>query len=260
MENIDATAYITGIAHPHRMEWLRATIDYMDSQNFPFKKKIISIDQFNGNKVKDEDVEYFAQSGWTVLIDSHHSRKSSFDRAFKEIDTNFLFYNEDDVQATLPKIEDLNIALFKEVDDKLPSMISMTLGGTKFDPETKDIGDLKFMEENVILESDDYIIFRRLEDYANSYFFEFPGLWIRTQIFKDCHEAAKTIGGQIETGLTQAYWNNKYKEKFYKASIAKKGSLQILLEDPRKVNSHCRLLTNLDPLQGNNPAGGNHKY
>jgi hypothetical protein len=66
--------------------------------------------------------------------------------------------------------------------------------------------------------------------------------------------------GQIEEALTRGYIDNKYLETHFKCSIAKKGSLDILLVEPAKVNSHCRLLSNLDPRQGSSAVGGNHMY
>jgi len=260
MKNINVTAYIMGIAHPQRLEWLKFNIDTMDEQNFPFKKKIISIDQFNGHLVPLELVEHFEGRGWTVLLDSHRSRVASMDRAFNLIDTEYMFYNEDDVLSTLPNIEDLTETFNTYVGSRKCGMISMTLGGTQYDGSSGNIGDLRYMMENIIVESDEYIIFRRLEEFKNSWFFEFPGLWIRTTLFKNCHNKSKSMGGQIEQVLTRAYISSRYIDEYYKSSVAKKGSLNILLEDGNKVNSHCRLLTNLDPSQGNSPLGGNHLY
>lgn len=260
MKNIDVTAYIMGIAHPQRLGWLKLNIDSMDGQNFPFKKKIISIDQFNGHFVPSDLVEYFEDKGWIVLLDSHKSRIASMDRAFEMIDTEYMFYNEDDVLSTLPNVEDLTEAFNTEVDGRKCGMISMTLGGTQYDGPSGNIGDLRHMMENVIVESDEYVIFRRLEEFKSPWFFEFPGLWIRTSLFRDCHNKSKGNGGQIEQGLTRTYISSGYINNYYKSSVAKKDALSILLEDGNKVNSHCRLLTNLDPSQGNSPLGGNHFY
>ena len=43
-----------GISPPQRLIWLRNTIDYLDSQGFPFKKKIVSIDEINDHKVQED--------------------------------------------------------------------------------------------------------------------------------------------------------------------------------------------------------------
>ena len=157
MENINVTAYVSGIAHPQRMEWLRKTIDHMDSQKFPFRRKILTIDQFDGHTVKTEESNHFISRGWRVFLDTHKSRVKSFDRAFSEIETEYIFYNEDDVMANLPDIKDLSEVFNNVITTKQCGMISMTLGGTKYDAATMFIGDLKFMEENVILESEDYL-------------------------------------------------------------------------------------------------------
>lgn len=260
MKNIDVTSYIMGIAHPQRLEWLKLNIDLMDQQMFPFSKKIISIDQFDGYTVPKELVDYFENKGWVVLLDSHRSRILSMDRAFNEIDSDYIFYNEDDVLVTFPKMEDLYDVFNTKINNRTCGMISMTLGGTQYDSPSGNIGDLKFMEENCILKSEDYMIFRRLEEFRNPWFFEFPGLWVKTNLFKNCHNTSKSIGGQIEQGLTLAYEKLGFIETYYKCSIAKKDSIDILLKDGSKVNSHCRLLTNLDPSQGNSPLGGNHFY
>jgi hypothetical protein len=260
MKSIDVTAYIMGIAHPKRLEWLKITVDYMDQQMFPFKNKIISIDQFNGYTVPLEVTKYFEKSGWTVLLDSHKSRIASMDRAFSIIDTEYMFYNEDDVMAKMPDINDLTKVFEKEIGGRKCGMISMTLGGTQYDAKSGNIGDLKHMMENVIIKSDEYVIFRRLEEFKNAWFFEFPGLWIKTDLFKNCHNKSKGLGGQIEQSLTRTYINNGYINNYYKCSIAKTNALDTLLLDGSKVNTHCRLLTNLDPSQGNSPLGGNHFY
>ena len=67
MENINVTAYVSGIAHPQRMEWLRKTIDHMDSQEFPFRRKILTIDQFDGHTVKTEELTHFISRGWRIF-------------------------------------------------------------------------------------------------------------------------------------------------------------------------------------------------
>ena len=145
------TAFIMGIAHPDRMRWLLETITHMDQQNFPFAKKIVSIDQFDGHTVDFSTIKSLEYNGWVVLIDNFKSRIASMDRAFNLFDTEYVFYNEDDVKANLPKIEDLEFTFNHEIDGRKCGMISMTLGGTQFDSASNFIGDLKFMEDNKIM-------------------------------------------------------------------------------------------------------------
>jgi hypothetical protein len=262
---LNITAFLMGIAHPQRLNWLKQNIDNLEEQNFPFYRKIVAIDQFNGHFVPESLVTYLKDKGWEVLLDTHRSRMLSTDRVLNIVDSEFLFYNEDDVLSLLPKIEDLETVFNTEVNGRKCGIISMTLGGTNFKPEIMDgnhkfIGDLKHINDNIILSCDNYDFFRRMEEYRNEFFFEFPGMFIKTEIFKKSHERAKNIGGQIETALTSGYFNNGFDKIYYKSSVCKKNSLSILLDDPLKVNSHCRLLTNLDPYQGNSPFGGGHFY
>lgn len=262
---IDITAFIMGISHPQRIEWLKLNLLNLDSQNFPFVKKIVAIDQFNGHTVDQSLVDELQKRGWIVELHSHRSRKLSTEKVLNMIESNYIFYNEDDVISTLPNINDLEKVFETYVGNRKCGMISMTLGGTKFDPNTRDgehqfIGDLKHIEDNKILSCENYVFFRRMEEYRNDVFFEFPGLFVRTEIFKKSHEFGSKIGGWIETALTSGYFANNFDKIYYKSSICKKNSLEILKSDCMKVNSHCRLLTNLDPHQGSSPFGGNHQY
>jgi hypothetical protein len=257
---MEITAFLMGTAHPHRINWLKENVEYLDSQHFPFSKKLLSIDQFNGYYIQESDVKFFENKGWTVLIDSYGSRVASLSRALDNIDTEFIFYNEDDVLSTLPKIEDLEKTFNTVVNNRKCGMISMTLGGIKFDASSKFIGDLKHINENIVLSAENYDIFLRMEEYRNDVFFEFPGLFIRTNIFKMSHQEALKIGGWIETALTSGYFNNEFDKIYYKASVCKKNALDILNEDASLVNSHCRLLHNLDPKQGNGGLGGGSHY
>lgn len=262
---LDITAFIMGTAHPQRLEWLKQNLENLDSQNFPFVKKIVAIDQFNGNYVPKDFIIFFESKGWKVLLHTHKSRMLSTEEVLKEIDSEFIFYNEDDVLSSLPNIKELEKVFNIEIDGRKCGMISMTLGGTKFNPEIKDgnhsfIGDLKYINDNIILKCDNYDFFKRMEEFKNDFFFEFPGLFVRSEIFKLSHEHAKITRGWIETALTLGYFYNKFEEKYYKSSVCKKNTLDILIEDCTKVNSHCRLLTNLDPYQGHSHFGGNHFY
>lgn len=259
------TALILGICPPIRLEWLKNNVDYLDAQNFPFEKKIIAIDEFHGYQMPKNLKEYFESNGWEVLVDTHMSRSKTMDHAFSIINTEYVFYNEDDVLSKMPKLEDLEKVFNTKIDNKECGMISMTLGGTQFDPsiddgEFKFIGDLKYMNDNTILQNEEYRIFKRDFKFANAWFFEFPGLIIRTDLFKRCHEGAKRRGGQVEQALTTSFMEDGFKEKYYKCSVAKLNALEYLKINPMSVNTECRLLTNLDVNQGNSPLGGNHNY
>lgn len=263
MNTFDITALILGISPPQRLKWLKQTVDYMDQQKFPFVKKIIAIDEFRGDKMPLKLKKHFEKNGWIVLVDSHMSRAKSMDHAFSMIDSEYIFYNEDDVLVNLPKAKDLK-KIFKDINVKNREcgMVSLTLGGSKSHFDKNKYGDLDKVKENILLENKNYLVFRRLEKKRDDFFFEFPALFIRTELFKKCHETAKNKypGLQVEMGLTKAWFKNKLDRKFYKASLCKKGILNVVGDHPLQVFIRSRFITTLDPNQGNSPIGGNHSY
>lgn len=258
---IDVTAFIMGTCRPQRLAWLEQTVDYLDSQNFPFVQKILAIDEFDGFKFPKLLADKFSANGWELIIDNHKSRIKSMKHVFKHIKSEFTFYNEEDVMATMPNMSTLE-HLFNErkVDNKICSMISLTLGGSTNHFPANEYGDLKEIQENILVENDIYLAFRRLESKRNDYFFEFPGLFVNTEIFKHCTTIASNrfTGLSIEAGLTAAYFYLCYDKDHYKASIAKNNIINVINTNPNAFIKECRLLENLDPNQGNSSSGGNH--
>ena len=258
---MNITAFIMGICPPQRLDWLKLTIDDIDSQNFPFVKKIIAIDEFDGYKFSENLIEYYNRKGWDVLIDSHRSRKLTMDRAFAMIDSEWIFYHEDDVMVKLPEYSIINkIVSMKDENNRDCGMISMNIGGSVYDAPTNNYGDIIHMNENTLYEKEgEMIIFKRLEKYMNYWFFCFPALFIRKDIFLKCHNDANKSMEQIEMGLTTAYLRNKFHRKFFKCTVAKHNTLELVLSDPYNIQK-CDFLTILDPNQGVNPHGGGHHY
>ena len=255
---INITAFILGICPPQRLEWLKRNVSYIEEQKFPFKKKIIAVDEFMGHKMPKDLIILFESMGWVVLVDSHMSRKESMSHALSEIDTEYTWYVEDDVLVKLPNIDDLGYIFNTEIDGRKCGWVSMSLGGTNFDASRNLIGDLELMESQTIIENDTYRIFKRDDKNANAFFFEFPSLFIETKLFKDLHEKAKEIGGQIEMALTKAYMS-EFVDKYYKCSVVKKNALEILKKNPNK-HIDCVFLNILDKYQGASILGGNHNY
>lgn len=260
---IDVTAFILSICPPQRLKWLKHSVDYLDRQHFPFVKKIIAVDEFRGNKMPDDLKKYFEFKGWLVLVDEHMSRMKSMDHAFSIIDSKYIFYNEDDVMATMPHATDLT-RVFSEIKDskRRCGMISLTLGGSKSHFPANQYGDLSKVKDNILLENDDYLIFKRLEKDRNEWFFEFPALFIRTELFKLCHEVAKKkySGLQMEMGLTKAWFYEKLEKEYYKCSVCKHALFSIVGDEPLEIFKKSRLIDCLDPKQGSSPFGGNHAY
>jgi hypothetical protein len=141
-------------------------------------------------------------------------------------------------------------------------MVSLTLGGSTNHFPDEQYGDLKESEKNILYSSERWFAFKRLEIFKNDYFFEFPGLFIRTDLFKNTHESAKKFSNmQIEKGLTKAYFDEKFQENYFKCSIAKNNFKDLLnSKEPSRIFYESRLLQNLDPNQGNSQFGGGHNY
>lgn len=255
----DITAFIMGICIPHRLEWLRHSIEFLDKQKFPFKNKLLAIDEFGGYCLPKDLEEFFVKCGWTVLKGSYKSRSKMTDLVLKQVDTSIIFYNEDDVLATMPSYNDILTIFNTEINNRKCGMLSLALGGTNMNLPKGELGDLKFISENSILKNEEYIIFKRLESLRSDWFFEFPGLFIDSDLFKSCHNQAYQYKTGIEQSLTLAYFNLEYDKKMYKASVCKKDTESILNTSPLKMNDCCRLLVNLDVNQGNG-VGSSQRY
>jgi len=255
-------ACVMSVAHPKRLLWLNESIKHIESQKFPFHKKVVIIDQFDGWKVPEFLLNKLRDWNWDVKLVALKSRTKAMDLFFEDDETDIIFYNEEDVMATLPSYELVEKIFNKERNGRVCGMLSMTLGGTKFDAPSNFIGDLEFIEKNTIFEDDQRIVFERDEFFKNDWFFEFPGLFVREDIFKTCHHFGhlENKGIQVEMALTNAYIRTNLISKYYKCSLCKKEAPQILKQNPERVNSHCRFLQNLDPQQGSSPVGGNHTY
>lgn len=259
---LNITAFIMTVCAPQRIEWLKESLDNLDSQNFPFVKKIVAADEFNGHKFPLDLKSELESRGWIVLIDNHKSRVKSADHVFSLIDSDYIFYNEEDVQAIMPKMEDLTTLFETKIDGRECGMCSLTLGGSLSHFPENQYGDLDKVKDNIILSTENYLIFRRLEEFKNSWFFEFPALIIKTSLFKECHRVAKKYfpNSQIEMGLTNAYFKALFNEKYYKCSVAKHDILNIVCDNPLKVFHDSRLIKCLDPQQGSSPHGGGHTF
>jgi hypothetical protein len=149
-------------------------------------------------------------------------------------------------------------------------MVSLTLGGSTNHFPGGEYGDLRETGSETMIMTrcmssvspHTYFAFRRSEAKRNDYFFEFPGLFVRTEIFRHCHAIAKMYysGQSVEMGLTSAYFYAGYDLDYYKCSIAKLNLAYIIEHNPNAFIRECRLLENLDPNQGNSSSGGNHYF
>lgn len=212
---------------PERLEWLRQSLEFLDEQDFPFIQKLVSIDQVAGNPFDGELEEALSSRGWEVVRSVGHTRGQCLRSMLDKVDSDVVFYNEDDILARMPKYADLCEAWsIKDPNGRDCGMISMALGGSKHDDSKQQFGDLADIKDNLVLEKEDYLFFRRLDEKRDDYFFEFPGLFVRTDIFKSC--AGGRYLRSIEYDLTKEYFQQGINVRYYKASICKHSVFDVL--------------------------------
>lgn len=259
MDKLDCTCVIFGICPPQRINWLCQNIEHLDKQNFPFKQKILMIDEFNGHTFDSELKKKFESTGWHVEVCQYKSRVKTFLRFFELNKSEIVYYNEDDVLSTMPNPDDVLRVFNTTVDNRQCGMLSLTLGGANIDPTKFYFADILEYKNKSILKNDTYTVFVRNEQFRNLYFFEFPGLFVKADILHECLKHG-TPGAQIEMGLTEAYFRLQYNVKYFKAALCLNGTEEYLKENAFCVNDKCRLLHNLDIHQGSSPFGGKHEF
>ena len=198
-------------------------IKSVDGCNFPFTKKIISIDDF-GNPLDWELKNYLHNNGWTYDL---HSRLGMCENVLKGLtycDSDWVLYSEDDVLVNkLPSIEDFDL-IKNSVDLELGIVSLLSSRGTGF--MSKDKWDL--MKKNIsskenYINGNDYSAWVRTEDTIDDFFIEFPITFINRKLFLDLFEYANNnlSGYQIEQGLTKAFVMGGFKDKFKKVNYLK---------------------------------------
>jgi len=254
-------AFITATCKPNRIEFLRQSITYLDSQNFPFYKKIISFDHFDNYTLSEDLKHYCLKNNWTINIDFFKSRTKSMLKFIDSLDEDidFIFYTEDDIKVNLPKISIVEkILSHKDIKGRECGIFSLNMGGNRYSPE--EFGDLKFIEKNLIQKYDDSIVFTRLEEWRNDYFVEFPALFINKQLFIDIFRHSQVFfKDQIERSLTSSYFMLKKDQNFFKCSSIKADTINILKNNPFNFKD-CINIILLDANQGSGADIGNSNF
>jgi hypothetical protein len=253
-------ALILAICHPKKLSMLLSVIPSIDKSKDHFDKRILAVDEFGGMEFPNDLVPGIKSKGWDVLIDNHHSRIKSMLHGVESSESDWIFYSEDDILINLP--DSFNFGFLQNIkdDEREMGMLSLTFGGTVHDLGGGNMGDMAFVDQNTIHEDDDAVCFIRIEDMKDSWFFEFPGLFVRKDILQQVLKTAteKWPTSQIEIALTNAWFDLGMEEKYYKASYLKKEFLEYKDSDPMKIISDGRFFEILDPTQGNSQYGGNH--
>lgn len=254
---------VLGVCHPQKLIWMPQTLKSIDSSiEFSFDRKLLAIDEFKGWVLPGSHRYTFEGSGWEVLIDNHMSRPKSMIHGLDVISEDVVFYHEDDVLVDLPARDHVDTLFSHRLeDDRECGMVSLTLGGTKaWFCGGQGPGDLARAGQNTLFDFGSCFAFLREEENRDKHFFEFPGLFVRADLLRQCldYTMKHCRKMQIEQALTKAWFDLGFHEKYWKASIAKSNFHDVFNDDYKQVFNKCRLLTNLDPRQGSSPYFGSH--
>lgn len=256
------SAMVLGVCHPQKLDWLPKTLESIDRSGSIFYKKVLAIDEFKGMTFPNSLSGQISSSGWEVMVDNHMSRHKSMLHALDAMqDAEYVFYHEDDVLVDMPSLETIVTSLEHVDNGRQCGMASLTLGGTKgWFSFSSGVGDLANIRNNIITETKEEISFKREELNRDIHFFEFPGLFVRTDLLRKCldYAAQNCISMQIEQALTKAWFELKLDMSFFKCSIARSSLPDQIMLDDKQIFKNCRFLTNLDPKQGSSGYFGSH--
>jgi hypothetical protein len=212
---MDITCIVLSTAK--RLEWLNKSIESIDSLDFKFDEKIISIDEFDGFTISDTDVKRYSDNGWIVDKVSIKNKHKALKQAVDLSKSDYIFYTEDDI--IINKIpSDIREILSIEKEGKYCGVLSMNLGGSKLD-YPRHLGDMPYWLENIIYEKNNLISFIRLETEASKWFIEFPSVFFNKELIANLLNNTTIQNNVIEETLTSNFFHNSYNNKYYKASI-----------------------------------------
>jgi len=217
-ENLDFSCFVIGTTLHHRVENMLMTLKIIDMSNFPFKTKILSLDDF-GEGVRSDIEEYVKLNNWVILNEPKKGMVGNQIKSLNKIESEWVLYCEDDVIVEkLPTIKQIEDLLNK--NNKV-GIISMTGGGYNDNINQDQI--LNNIKNDTIKVGDDDIFWFRNPSLTNNWFFEFPSMFIKTKIFKDCIDCSlsnfKSI--QIEESYTKSYFHLGYHNEYDKYTWVK---------------------------------------
>ena len=244
------------LATAKRLNWLDLSVKSIDSLDFKFNEKILSIDEFDGYKISEDTILEYEKNGWRVDLVSLKNKHLSLKRVIDLCFGDYIFYTEDDIIIKEIPIEIVNILPLK-INGRECGLLSMNLGGSLLDYPNH-MGDLPYWMDNTIFESENTICFTRLETKKSNWFFEFPCLFVNNQVIKNILNNPTISNHQIESELTNRYFTNRLNEKYFKASICYKkikNTINLLLSDNNvsywiEELEKNKLYRILDPNQG----------
>lgn len=208
---------IIGTTLSHRVDKLIETMISIDKENFDFESKFLSIDDF-GENLSDKIKTYSNNNNWSIIVGEKKGMVNNQIRGLNNIKTEWVLYCEDDVLVEkLPSNEQL-----KKLHDKINDVGIVSLTGGGYRPDKEVLDNIVNPDNHVIVGNDETFWFRDPK-HNNGWFFEFPILFVKTDIFNNCiNESLNNFKGiQIEQSYTKSYFNLGYHEKYKRYSWVK---------------------------------------
>lgn len=225
-------------ANSNRQQFL---LEAVKSLNLPiFNKRLIYL--YGNNPLYQEVGSELSNALWESSFNSL-DRMSSFHKAINQLDTDYIFYTEDDIA-----LQSLPPEIFTILEREDCGMLSLNLGGSLCD-YPHNYGDLILDASRIVLRTSDFTIFERDYQLRNNFFFEFPCVFIRKEMLREFNY---TSTNSIEMALSNEY--HRVSLKYKKFSICKTDFLNNLssntITDFRYEMENSKFYKLLDPMQG----------
>jgi hypothetical protein len=255
-------ALLTTVNHPQKQIWIKQVLDSIGSLNIPFAKQIVSVDYVFDDAYSQETINEYSNWAWSHVY--YRSRVSTLIHELEKLqDCDYILHAEDDIVINKVPPADMMDALFSEMyNSQKCGILSPNLGGTMFDFEGGEAGDLHLIPQNIISRNSELIVFKRLPEKSHNFFFNLGVFFIRPDIFLECLKfiQANISGKQVETALTIAWFYSQMHLKYYKATYCDAlilNNLHNLNKDTIAHNLDYQYLTILDENQGSSWYAGN---
>ena len=205
------------LATAKRLDWLDKSIKSIDSLDFKFIDKVLSVDEFDGHKLREDTLLEYRNNGWIVDLVSFKNKHLSLKKAVDVCSGDYIFYTEDDIVLKFIPKDIIDIINLKD-KSRTCGLLSMNLGGSLLD-YPKHLGDLPKWIGNTIIETENSISFIRDESMRSRWFFEFPCVFICKDILDVILKHPIISNNNIEEVLTERFFFNNLQDKYFKASI-----------------------------------------
>lgn len=217
---------ILGINELQRLEWLDQSLEFLDAQKFPFNKKVVSIYGHGHHQIPLSLRSKLESKNWIIMLTSL-PRSETMINCLQNLDSDYIFYNEDDVLVRMPDPDIVNGLLNASCDGRDCGMLSLNYGGSDHDFPRGKFGDLLDIDRNILLKTDKYVAFRRDEAKKSAWFCELPAVFFRRAVLKAILLPNQGNGG-LEIHMTDQYFAQGLDKQFFKVSLCRPNVFDVI--------------------------------